>query len=76
MKYSIELVDKIYSYKTISDKEKINRLLEIDAIQYTKCGIDSTKKELEVVKQNSKHIYKTIKKIDPEMGDSFLKHQD
>tara|TARA_R110002012_G_scaffold73347_1_gene186999 strand:- start:3244 stop:3471 length:228 start_codon:yes stop_codon:yes gene_type:complete len=75
MKYSKELVDKIYTSK-ISDIEKINQLLEMDATQYTNCGIDSTELELEVVRLNSDYIYKTIKKIDPWMGESFLKHKD
>ena len=34
MQYSPELIDKIYNYKTLSNNEKINRLLEIDANQY------------------------------------------
>ena len=33
MAYSNELVDKIYNYKSISDRTKIDRLLEIDATQ-------------------------------------------
>jgi len=76
MLYSQELVEKIFNYTSISDKDKIDRLLEMDAAQYTNCGKDSTKKELEIVKRNSKHIYKTLKKIDQSLGDCLLKHQD
>jgi len=76
MIYSQELIDKTYNYKTISDKDKIDRLLEIDVIQYTNLGSDSTKTEKLIVKKNSKYIYKTIKKIDEATGNLLLEHQD
>tara|TARA_R110001592_G_scaffold151790_1_gene378616 strand:+ start:1139 stop:1369 length:231 start_codon:yes stop_codon:yes gene_type:complete len=76
MNYTQEKIDQIYSFKSINDKEKIDRLLEIDANQYTNCGIDSTKSEKQIVKKNSKYIYKTIKKIDEKIGKSLLQHQD
>ena len=56
MVYSQELIDKTYNYKTISNKIKIDRLLEIDVIQYTNLGSDSTKAEKLIVKKNSKYI--------------------
>tara|TARA_R110000764_G_scaffold168745_3_gene256077 strand:- start:4074 stop:4301 length:228 start_codon:yes stop_codon:yes gene_type:complete len=74
--FTQQTIDKIYNYKTLSNKEKIDRLLEIDANQYTNCGIDSTKTEKLIVKKNSKYIYKTIKKIDEKIGKSLLEHQD
>ena len=76
MEYSQELIDKIFSFKTITDKEKIDRLLEIDATQYTNCGLETTKTEKSLVKKNSRYIYKTIKKIDEKIGKSLLEHQD
>lgn len=76
MQYSKELIDKIFDYKTISNIEKINRMLEIDAIQYTNCGSETTKSEKDIVKKNSKYIYKVISKLDPEIGRQFLQHQD
>jgi len=76
MKYTSEKIDQIYNYKSISNNEKIDKLLEIDANQYTNCGIDSTKLEKQQVKKNSTYIYKTIKKIDEKIGVSLLKHQD
>jgi len=76
MKYSQEEVDKIYNYTTISDRDKIDKLLQIDATQYTNCGSESTKSEKAEVKRNSKYIYKTIKKIDNSLGSMFLKHLD
>ena len=76
MEYSKELIDKIFNYKTISNIEKINRLLEIDATQYTNCGLETTKTEKEIVKKNSRYIYKVISKLDAEIGRQFLQHQD
>ena len=76
MSFSQDLIDKIYNYKTISNRIKIDRLLEIDVIQYTNLGLDSTKKEKDIVKKNSKYIYKTIKKIDESTGNLSLEHQD
>jgi len=75
-KYSNDLVDKIINYKSISNKDKINRLLSLDANQYCNLGIDSTKGEKEEVKKNSRYIYRAIQKIDQEMGSKFLHSQD
>jgi len=76
MDYSPELIDKIYNYKTISNRIKIDRLLEIDVVQYTNLGSDYTKTEKLIVKKNSRYIYKTIKKIDEATGNLLLEHQD
>ena len=70
--YSKKTVDKTLSCKSLSNKEKTNRLLEIDAIQYTNLGTDSTKEEKSVVKENSLYIYETIKKIDLRLGKTLL----
>lgn len=71
-----ESIDKIFNYSSISNIEKINRMLKIDATQYTNLGSDSTKSEKEIVKKNSKYIYKVISRINPEIGRQFLEHQD
>jgi len=76
MEYSQELIDKTYNYKTISNRDKIDRLLEIDSNKYTNLGSDSTKTEKDIVKKNSRYIYKTIKKIDESTGKLLLEHQD
>ena len=76
MEYSQELIDKTYNYKTISNRDKIDRLLEIDSNQYTNLGFDSTKTEKDIVKKNSRYIYKTIKKIDESTGKLLLERQD
>ncbi len=69
-------VDKIMSYKSISDKEKINRLLQLDCNMYTNLGTDSTKTEKLQVKKNSRAIYRAIKEIDENIGRSLLEHMD
>jgi hypothetical protein len=76
MRYNKEIIDNIFNYKTLSNKDKIDKLLEIDANQYTNCGKDSTKTEIDTVKKNSKYIYKVIAKLNPEIGKQFLQHQD
>ena len=76
MLFRKESIDKIFNYTSISNIEKINRMLEIDATQYTNLGSDSTKTEKKIVKKNSKYIYKVISRINPEIGRQFLAHQD
>jgi len=71
-KYTDDLIDKILNYKSINVREKIDRLLEIDAIQYTNLGTDSTKSEKLQVRRNSRYIYRAIQKLDYEMGSKFL----
>lgn len=56
--------------------ERINQLLEIDAIMYTNLGSDSTKAEKQEVKKNSRIIYRAIKDLDFETGKLLLQHQD
>jgi hypothetical protein len=76
MKYSNELIDKILNYSSIKDKIKIDRMLEIDANQYCNLGCDSTITEKKQVWKNSRYIYKSIQKINHEMGSKFLLYQD
>tara|TARA_R110000751_G_scaffold193949_2_gene299419 strand:- start:3693 stop:3923 length:231 start_codon:yes stop_codon:yes gene_type:complete len=76
MKYSKKIVDKTSNCVCVTDKRKVDILLAMDASQYTNLGLDSTKKEKEQVRSNSRYIYKTIKKIDEPLGVLFLKHQD
>jgi transcription elongation GreA/GreB family factor len=69
-------IDKILNYKTISIRQKIDRLLEIDANNYTNLGSDSSKTEKEQVKKESRFIYRAIRTLDKELGNLFLQHQD
>jgi hypothetical protein len=72
MMYSKKLVDKTLNCKRLTDKEKTDRLLEIDAIQYTNLGLDSTIEEKKAVKSNSRYLYEVIKKIDLRLGKTLL----
>lgn len=72
MRYKYEDIKKFMEFKTWTNKDKINTLLEIDCSLYAHLGTDSTKSEKEEVKRKSIEIYRTIKKIDKELGDQFL----
>ena len=72
MMYSMKLVDKTLNCKRLTDKQKTDRLLEIDAIQYTNLGLDSTIEEKKAVKSNSRYLYEVIKKIDLRLGRTLL----
>ena len=69
-------IEKILNYKSISIRQKIDRLLELDAINYTNLGSESTKTQREEVKKESRFIYRAIKTLDTELGNLFLQHQD
>lgn len=72
MAYSINDIEKIIEFKTWTVKQKTDELLKIDCFMYCNLGKDSTNKEREQVKRNSKRIYSLIKKINPSMGNAFL----
>lgn len=74
--YGIEDIEKIKDFKTWSDRQKVNQLLQIDCKQYTEIGIDSPKKEKDEVRKNSMRIYKIIKNIDREIGDRLISAAD
>ena len=69
-------IQKIKNYKTWSLKKKVDALLEIDAIQYTNLGIDSSKTEKKQVKTISRKIYKVISAISPLDGYILSAHMD
>ncbi|NDG52014.1 MAG: hypothetical protein EBY39_03160 [Flavobacteriia bacterium] len=74
----MELQDKvlkIVSYKTWSDKRKVDALLEMDANAYTNLGTDSTKTERENTRRDSRFIYRAIKSIDEDLGRKLLVNQ-
>ena len=60
----------------LSIKERTDKLLKLDCIQYTNLGSDSTKAEKIEVKKNSKFIYRQIKGIDELSGNLLLKSLD
>ncbi len=72
MAYNINDIDKILSFKTWTEKQKIDALLKIDCSMYTRLGTDSLKKEREEVKRNSKKLYQAIKAVNPEQAKILL----
>jgi hypothetical protein len=73
MKYTIENFKDVVDDTAMQDKEKIDELLRIDAIIYCNMGLDSTQKERDEATRLSKKIYTEIKKIDNEMGETFIR---
>lgn len=72
MKYTYEQIKKVTEYKSYTDKQKIDRLLEIDCSLYAHLGTDSTKQEKSDVKMMSNKIYRLIKSIDETLGNELL----
>ena len=75
MEYTIEDIE-IESFKTWSDRKKVDELLRIDCTMYTNLGSDSTKTQKENVKRNSRKIYRVIKSIDDKIGKELLNAMD
>tara|TARA_R100001510_G_C7656146_1_gene215825 strand:- start:5380 stop:5631 length:252 start_codon:yes stop_codon:yes gene_type:complete len=76
LKYTIDDIDKIVDYTSWSVKKKIDTLLHIDCIMYANLGIDSTKTERLETKKKSRLIYRAIKKLDENVGQSLLTSVD
>jgi hypothetical protein len=76
MKYRYENIDTFMSYKSWSDKQKIDELLRIDCNLYANLGTDSTRFEREAVKKKSIEIYRKIKSLDKKLGDELLYMED
>ena len=68
--------DTVIGYKTKTEKEKMDALLELDTLLYTRLGIDSTLKDKRETKKKSRIIYRAIKTFNKAVGDSFLQHMD
>mgnify|MGYP003133388418 CR=1 FL=1 len=76
MRYTYNDIEKFMEFKTWTDKQKIDKLLEIDCGLYAHLGIDSSKNEKEEVKRKSLEIYRIIKTIDKKLGDELLYSED
>lgn len=76
MSFNTDKIDKILNYKSVSKKDKISRMLEIDANMYCNLGCDSSTNEKNTVKKNSRYIYRAISKLNKELGTKFLLYQD
>lgn len=70
-----EFIEEVLS-SNLADKEKKDKLLEYDSGMYCYLGIDSSKKEVEIVKKNSRAIYRAIATLEPSVGKRFLWYQD
>lgn len=68
-----EEIDQIAENTDLNDRQKIDELLRIDAMLYANMGIDSTLEERADTKKRSRLIYRTIKTIDTETGELFLR---
>ena len=66
-------IDKIMSYKTYTDEDKIDRLLEINAEIYTNIGTDTSKSQIQQAESDSKYIYRNIQKLDDRLGRLLLR---
>ena len=74
--YKVDDIDKIMGFVSWSDKKKLDTLLHIDCNLYCNLGTDSTQKEKDEVRRNSRKIYNAIKKIYPQLGSDFLRLMD
>ena len=59
-----------------TDKEKIDALLELDAMLYTELGITSTKADKAETRRKSRIIYRGIRSIDKKDGNLLVNHLD
>lgn len=66
-------VDKIKNYTSINNRTKVDRLLFMDANQYTNLGTDSTKTDRYNAEVNSRYIYRAIKELDKHTGELLLR---
>ena len=66
-------IDKIMSYKTYTDEDKNDCLLEINAEIYTNIGTDTSKSEIQQAESDSKYIYRNIQKLDDRLGRLLLR---
>jgi len=71
-----KLAEKIAADFALSIRERTDRILELDAIQYQNLGTDSTKAEKLKVKSDSKYLYKQIKGFNEHDGKLLLNHLD
>ena len=66
--------ETVTGYVSKSEKEKMDALLELDTLLYTRIGIDSSVTEKRETKKKSRIIYRAIKTFNKSVGDLFLQH--
>lgn len=72
MEYNFNDIEKIMSFKTWSDRQKMDELFRIDTNMYTNLGSDSTRKDKDDIKKMSRTIYRAIKSLDKAIGNQLL----
>ena len=66
-----------YVFETFDEQQEIiDRMLALDATINMGIDIKSTHADKERVKKNSRIIYRRLKKIDKQLGDLLIQHQD
>jgi len=68
--------ETVTSYTSKGEKEKMDALLELDTLLYTRLGSDSSLTDKRETKKKSRIIYRSIKTFNKIVGDSFLQHMD
>jgi len=71
-----EIIEKISQSEELSNRQKIDKLLEIDSFTRASLGIDSAKKEIDEAKRLTARIIREIKRIDPDEGKLFTNYDD
>jgi len=75
-KYKHTDVEKVLGFTSWSNKKKVDTLLHIDCIMYSNLGTETSIAERKSTKQISKKIYRAIREIKPELGNSLLSAMD
>lgn len=66
-----------YVFETFDEQQQIiDRMLALDATINMGIDVKSTQADKERVKKNSRIIYRRLKKIDKQLGDLLIQHQD
>lgn len=71
-----EVLERISQAEGWTNRQKIDKLLEIDSFTRANLGVDSTRKDVEEAKRLTARIIREIKKIDPEEGKLFTIYND
>mgnify|MGYP003114854896 CR=1 FL=1 len=67
-----KLAETIIKDFKLTVRDRVDSVLELDAISYQNLGIDSTKLEKNKIKADSKYLYKLISSIDSTTGKQLI----
>lgn len=67
-----KLAELIIKDFKLTVRDRVDSVLELDAISYQNLGTDSTKQEKNKVKADSKYLYKLISSIDSTTGKQLI----